>query len=389
MLVPEDDRNDIVKLVDFGIGKIVSGRLAEPGEVEDQTRVGLLLGSPRHMAPEQIRCEKVEVRTDLYGLGVIFFQALTGHLPFDGRTEVDVLMAHCSLPPPALHDMCPDQFFPESLAQLVKSLLAKHPSGRPTVEEFLQRLSAVEEEVFGNVGLAGPTLQSFAPGIRSVPPSNELAWDRSAVTQAEWKGAPTPSLFAPPTPSVPPHSLAAEQRRKRGIVAAVLGGVALLLVVGFTVMHLRGAPAEPSVKTTEAAKPAPVEPAVPPPAKAEPAAFSFTIGSVPAPATVSESGVALGATPLTLSIARDSVQNGPRKFVVERDGFAPYTIEQGDSDSNVNVSAVLLSVARKNVRARASRSNALPTTSPAIAAPVESFTPKRSDGVVLDIRPRR
>jgi serine/threonine protein kinase len=148
MLVPEDDQNDIVKLVDFGIGKVVTASNAPAGDEEDMTRVGLLLGSPRHMAPEQIRGDAIEPRTDLYGLGIILFQALSGRLPFDGRTEVEILVAHCSTPAPKLSEICVDRMIPEPLSNVVDSLLRKDVSARPTIYEFLLQLADVEDEVF-------------------------------------------------------------------------------------------------------------------------------------------------------------------------------------------------------------------------------------------------
>jgi serine/threonine-protein kinase len=382
MLVPEDDRNDIVKLVDFGIGKILRGPLER--DVEDQTRVGLLLGSPRHMAPEQIRCEPVEVRTDLYGLGVILFQALTGHLPFDGRTEVDVLMAHCSLPPPTLHEMCPGQFFPESLSGLVAALLAKQPDGRPTIEEFLERLGRVEEEVFGRVGLAGPTLQSIIPNF-TLPASCDSELERhTAVTQAAWRPV---SLFSTgAAPSIAPHALAAEQRKKRGRWAVAVGIFALASVAGFTVRNFKAVTATRDARALRPPEPKVMalspEPRVQTP---EPRTFSLTIDSVPASASVSENGVHLGVTPLTLALTRDSVRTTPRHFLLERDGFAPYSVEQGDSETSVSAVAVLVAN-RKSSRSRLLRTKAGPS---ALQTGGEGPVGKRNDGVVLDIRPRR
>ncbi|HET9931978.1 MAG TPA: serine/threonine-protein kinase [Polyangiaceae bacterium] len=388
MLVPEDDGHDIVKLVDFGIGKILRGPLER--DVEDQTRVGLLLGSPRHMAPEQIRCEPVEVRTDLYGLGVILFQALTGRLPFDGRTEIDVLMAHCSMPAPALNEACPEQPFPESLASLVQSLLAKSPSGRPSVDEFLQSLSEIEQELFGRVGLAGPTSRHVAPTLRSPTRAGAESEDHTEVTLAEWRSQDPPLTGGAGVVSLAPHSLAAPRPKKRGRWAVAGAVVALAGVAGFTLQNLRAQRAESAVKARSqpaAVVPARVARATPPvPDDAPTSSFALTISSSPTSATVSENGAPIGTTPLSLSIARDSVAGQKRRFVIEQEGFAPYTIEQGDSATSVSVLATLVASARKSARSRVSRGNSGGTI-PTRAG--EGFAAKRNDAINLDIRPRR
>ncbi|MFZ5892300.1 MAG: serine/threonine-protein kinase [Myxococcota bacterium] len=386
MLVPEDDRNDIVKLVDFGIGKIVSGRLAH--DVEDETRVGLLLGSPRHMAPEQIRCEPVEVRTDLYGLGVILFQALTGQLPFDGRTEVDVLMAHCSLPPPGLHEMCPNQLFPDALSRLVRDLLHKHPSGRPTIDEFLERLACIEAEIFGRIGLAGPTLYGITPPPRIAVGPDAPSERNTLVTQADWVELPGGLFSGAPSGSVPPHSLAVSQRKRRGRWAVAFGLLAATALVAGTWINLQPHAVAPTPRVIPPKPSAPVLPPENAVKRPETTTFSFDISSTPAAATVREGGVALGVTPLKLTIPRDSVASAPRQFIIEREGYQPYVIEQGDSETDVSVSAVLLANARKTLRSRVSRSTTPPSSTFSVAGE-GALAAKRNAGIDLDIRPRR
>jgi serine/threonine-protein kinase len=215
MLVPEDERNRIVKLVDFGIGKVIP-RGAEPAAyIADETGAGTLLGSPRYMAPEQIRSEPVEPRTDLYGLGIILFQALTGRVPFDGQ-NFDVLLAHCLTPPPELADGCPDEAFPESLSLLVRALLEKDASDRPTIDQFLLQLGAVEEEIFG--GIAGSSSSQRLTPITLVsaesPPSPRVGLGRRlsrAVSALRGDSVRGP-LHAP----VPAASTTARSRRTGG-----------------------------------------------------------------------------------------------------------------------------------------------------------------------------
>jgi serine/threonine protein kinase len=420
MLVPEDDKNDIVKLVDFGIGKIVATRTEVPvnSDSEEMTRVGLLLGSPRYMSPEQIRSEPVELRTDLYGLGVILFQALTGRLPFEGRTEVEVLIAHCSVSPPELSDVCPDRFYPESLSRLVRSLLEKQAKNRPTVEEFLEQLAGIEEEVFGNVSLAGPTLQ----GTGLVPPSLRAATPKGLfsqnTSQSSWSLSTevgmgemdvTPALAT----ALPPVSQPVSRRTTR-IVTMV--GASILLLVGVLVWF-SAKPSSPGTRVVSAPGNGPDIASIPSPAGssagapnlptlavtralqaeaigvpgAEPASFTLHIDSVPSEATVSEDGKLVGVTPMALTIERRSVSSGPRRFLVKHEGYAPFTLEQGDSKTTVQASAALAaSVHTGNDRAR--RFVARRAGYGSSASPAETgfgLDSKRAGGPALEIRTRR
>jgi len=417
MLVPEDDKNDIVKLVDFGIGKIVATRTEVPvnSDSEEMTRVGLLLGSPRYMSPEQIRSEPVELRTDLYGLGVILFQALTGRLPFEGRTEVEVLIAHCSVSPPELSDVCPDRFYPQSLSRLVRSLLEKQAKNRPTVEEFLEQLAGIEEEVFGNVSLAGPTLQ----GTGLVPPSLRAAtpkglFSQNTTSQSSWSLSSeggmgemdvTPALAT----ALPPVSQPVSRRTTR-IVTVVTVSIVLLVAA---LVWFSAKPSSPGTRVVSAPGNGPDIASIPSPAGApnlptlsvtralqaeatgaagaEPAAFTLHIDSVPSEATVTEDGKLVGVTPMALTIERRSVSSGPRRFLVKHEGYAPFTLEQGDSKITVQASAALAAIVRTgNDRARRLVARRAGYGSSASSAETGvGLDSKRAGGPALEIRTRR
>src|ERR1017187_2223464 len=87
-LVEHGDEPDFVKVLDFGLVK----NLADNGG--DLTQTGMFMGSPKYMAPEQIRGDRVDARTDVYALGIILCEMLTGKVPFDRPTSVNILMAH-------------------------------------------------------------------------------------------------------------------------------------------------------------------------------------------------------------------------------------------------------------------------------------------------------
>jgi serine/threonine-protein kinase len=130
-----DLRGD-VKIMDFG--------LAAPALAAAAGEAGALLGTPRYMAPEQVRGEQVDARTDLYALGVMLFELCCGEPPFEAPAVADLLALHLKAPVPNLSDRLPD--LPRELAFLVARLMAKLPEDRPQsaaeVVEILKLLAA-------------------------------------------------------------------------------------------------------------------------------------------------------------------------------------------------------------------------------------------------------
>src|ERR1700689_1010566 len=99
----DDDIYHLGKVLEFGLGKNISG----DGKGEDLTQTGLFMGSPKYMAPEQIRGDRVDARTDIYALGIIMYEMITGKVPFDRPNSVNILMAHVNEEPPPIRTMNP------------------------------------------------------------------------------------------------------------------------------------------------------------------------------------------------------------------------------------------------------------------------------------------
>jgi serine/threonine-protein kinase len=115
---------DQVKLLDFGVS-----RPAAPGGVQ-LTVPGDVVGTPGYMAPEQARgSSELDARADVFSLGCLLFRCLTGRLPFEGRDMVSMLLAVISQEPPRARDLNPA--IPETLSDLLASMLSKSPGGRP------------------------------------------------------------------------------------------------------------------------------------------------------------------------------------------------------------------------------------------------------------------
>jgi len=126
-LVPRDGRWPEVKLLDFGLAKLL-----QRGESAVQTKTGVLLGTPDYMSPEQARGKDVDHRTDIYALGVLTFEILTGKRPFPkGETPLATLQAHVEQTPPSLADEMPN--LPPEIGQLANAMLAKDPDDRPSL----------------------------------------------------------------------------------------------------------------------------------------------------------------------------------------------------------------------------------------------------------------
>ena len=124
-----------VKLLDFGIAKLTLPEL----RADLSTTIGVV-GTPMTMAPEQILGEPVDARTDVYGLGLLLYQLVTGRLPFTGRTPLELEELHLHAPPPLASTVAP---VPESFDAVVARCLEKRMDARyPTVHAFLDDLRA-------------------------------------------------------------------------------------------------------------------------------------------------------------------------------------------------------------------------------------------------------
>jgi serine/threonine protein kinase len=134
-----------VKIVDFGIAKLTAD-----SEIAQQhlTSAGEVFGSPFYMSPEQGLGQTVDARSDVYSLGVTFFEALTGDLPFKGSSAVDIMLLHQNAPIPRLNAFVDDSDFPPTVQIVLERMLAKEPSRRyQSMQDVVADLAAIH---FGN-----------------------------------------------------------------------------------------------------------------------------------------------------------------------------------------------------------------------------------------------
>ncbi|MCO4760553.1 MAG: protein kinase [Myxococcales bacterium] len=116
--------SDFVKVIDFGIAKFLEDENAQ------LTQAGKMFGTPRYLSPEQAQGKKLDNRSDLYSLGVIMFECITGRPPFVADEPIAVAIKHVQEPAPHMEDVATDIRIPAAVDRLVFKLLAKSPNDR-------------------------------------------------------------------------------------------------------------------------------------------------------------------------------------------------------------------------------------------------------------------
>lgn len=161
-LIRREDEEDFVKVLDFGIAKVGHG----PSRL---TRAGEVLGTPHYMSPEQCEGEGVDHRTDIYALGVLLYEMLTGHVPHDADTMMGILTKHMHEEPIPPRVRVPH--ISEELETLVMRCLEKQP----------ERRYQTMHEVLGDLELVRAGLQPVGPDTWTLPPTRPpRPWRRSA-----------------------------------------------------------------------------------------------------------------------------------------------------------------------------------------------------------------
>jgi serine/threonine-protein kinase len=141
VLIKQDEGSELVKLVDFGIAKLLP---ASGKQQQSLTKTGEVFGSPIYMSPEQILGKEVDRHSDIYAMGCLMYETLTGVPPHLGPTFLDTLNKHVGEQAKPIRELVPEAKVPPELEKIVEKCLAKDPADRfDSAEEIRDHLSAL------------------------------------------------------------------------------------------------------------------------------------------------------------------------------------------------------------------------------------------------------
>ena len=174
------DGREWVKIVDFGIAKAT-----QADAEQNVTSLGMAVGTPEYMSPEQIAGEQLDGRTDLYSLGLVLFNMLTGALPHPALTSKQSLVLRLTARPRTLADVRPNVAWPARLQVALDRALAPEPADRfRTVGE----LAAVVRAAVGAPSASGAPTQMMTPLHVEAVPTRPIAARATAVRRRSWRG---------------------------------------------------------------------------------------------------------------------------------------------------------------------------------------------------------
>ena len=362
---------DHLKILDFGIARVTSG------EEDKITRTGTTIGTPAYMSPEQILGEELDQRSDLYSLGCVLRELLTGTPPFDHGTAVELMRAHLETPPSPV----PAAVAPKALRELIADLLAKDRNDRPaSAEAVIHRLEhgPAVPDIASGVALVDATGPTAAAEIDEVTGSGISAiGGRREGRTTELRGEVLTRSV--PAPAAPRLAL------KWGVAAALAG---LAGVLWFATGSEEAD--APQTESAHAAVP------VPEPAERGPVA-KLLVTDPPGATVVDLSGgeeAELGATPLLVPTAAP--------LSIRLNGYDPVALSEGVGGMTVEGPLKLQATARAPAKAkrkrrskRATARTPAPTSvrkaakrPPPGPSPASSGRPKRPKelGPVLDLK---
>lgn len=322
ILLDADSDADLVKVLDFGLVKsFVRGHDLTERAVTEQ---GMLVGSPPYMAPEQGEHNRSDPRSDIYSLGILMYESLTGHPPFMGKNPLEIIMKHVREPVPAL--VAPSHLppIPEGVVALVNKCLTKSPMDRfQTMDDVL-----------------------------------------AAMTE----------LGAPQTTPVDgiPVAERAERLVRRALPAAFFLGALALGMWGVSIWSKARPTAVATVPAVTLA-PAPTLPSAP---AAMPSNAVFKIASNPSGAAVFLEGKKLGMTPLDVEVAPDADGRSVASLRLVAPGFEQVNVTATATSALVELNYALMPKVAAPTKAPSAKVAA--TRSPATKhVPPKKSTPSR------------
>ena len=217
-LIARGGEADVVKVLDFGIAKTTE---AEAARERRLTSPGMAMGTPEYMAPEQAAGRPADARTDIYSLGAIMYEMVTGVPPYQGDNFMEILTKKATVDPPGPVTIRPD--LPEQVSDLVMAAMSRNPDTRPQTMDSLEYelnkcLSGRGVAVASILGIStdASVVATLNPGLSTrnldsgiVPQTSRAGthdiWDtRSGISRSMYQSGPYHiSHVSHPTPSAP------------------------------------------------------------------------------------------------------------------------------------------------------------------------------------------
>jgi serine/threonine-protein kinase len=208
---------DFVKVLDFGIAKIVSGDGL--GSQPALTAAGQTLGTLEYMSPEQLMGKQLDGRSDLYALGTLAYEMLTGNLPFSSKTPGEIISYHLKTVPPPPSSKMPQANIPQALDELVIALIQKNRDDR--FKDTTELRTALAALMAGQEPPARISAQQ--PVVAAPPPANRPPSAQQPM--------PPPAAAPPPTVKAPPQGGGMSPQIMMIAAGLVIGIVAVLVAL--------------------------------------------------------------------------------------------------------------------------------------------------------------
>jgi len=291
MITKDHDANDCVKVVDFGIAK------AANSEAQNVTRTGMVVGTPEYMSPEQLSGAPLDGKSDLYSLGLVTFNMLTGKLPFPSDTTQSAMIMRLTERPRPLSEMKGDVTWPPALQAVMDKVLEKDVTQRyQNTREFSRALTAAVKDMPTRPSTAAGTIVMTPKGVDPVPaPTRKSA---AAPATAKAAGSKVPML---------------------------VGGLVLLAAVGGGLAYMKSSSA-PAATTTAAAPASPAPAAAPTPTPAGTPAAATPLGApVSTLPAVSPADSAALVKDLRTALQHASEESRARSALTEADRLSART----------------------------------------------------------------
>ncbi|MFF4548310.1 protein kinase [Streptomyces sp. NPDC001435] len=190
-------KRGVVKVMDFGIAR------AMQSGVTSMTQTGMVVGTPQYLSPEQALGRGVDARSDLYSVGIMLFQLVTGRLPFDADSPLAIAYAHVQEEPVAPSSI--NRALPPAVDALVARALKKNPNERfpsaETMRDECLRVAASVQATPPSIVPGTPAQSGAGVGSAVFPPVDQATPAPTGPVQTPYQPTPAPNPYGTPTPS--------------------------------------------------------------------------------------------------------------------------------------------------------------------------------------------